>query len=558
MPDEEDSGLELRDYLSILRRRKWTVFLCIMVVVSVALVRSFLTTPVYQGTATVLLQARSTDTLFNPSTGVRNDPARAVQTEIEVLKSEPVRAMVAAQLGSATSVSAAGLGETDVIRVSAVSPKPAVAAGMANAYARAYIDFRRKQAVDDLLAAGTEIQAKVDDLQKKIDDLDARINAVSDPIAQTGVRENVGPQKDQLVSQQGTFKQHLDQIQVDAGLTTGRAQLVTPASPPTVPIKPTPLRSGILAFVIGLLLGVCLAFLRDHLDDTITTKADLDRASPGLSVIGVIPAVAEWKDKSTPRVVSLADSRSAATEAYRTLRTSIQFLTLNGPLRTLQITSPGAQEGKSTTIANLAVTLAGMGQRVVVVCCDLRRPRIHEFFGLNNSVGLTSVLLGQEPLRTALQPVAEQPRLSVLASGPLPPNPADLLSSRRTADVLTALQAHADIVLIDSPPVLPVTDSLILSSRADATLLTCLAGRTTRKEFSRATELLRQVDAPLVGTILNGVSVGEPSGYYYRYYGSSPSSPTAIAGNGNGKSNGNGGRPRRTALGKTKAGRGDN
>jgi len=551
VPDEEDSGPELRDYLSILRRRKWTIALCVLVVVSIALVKSFLTTPVYQAKATILLQARSTDTLFNPSTGVRNDPARAVQTEIEILKSEPVRAMVATQLGSASSVSAAGVGETDVIKVSAVSPKPKVAADTANAYARSYIDFRRKQAVDDLLAAGSEIQAKVDDLQKKIDDLDARISSVSDPVAQNAIRANVGPQKDQLVTQQGTFKQHLDQIQVDAGLTSGRAQLVTPASPPKTPIKPTPLRSGITAFAIGLILGVCLALLRDHLDDTITTKADLDRASPGLSVIGVIPAVAEWKDKSTPRVVSLADTRSAATEAYRTLRTSIQFLTLNGPLRTLQITSPGAQEGKSTTIANLAVTLAGMGQRVVVVCCDLRRPRIHEFFGLDNSIGLTSVLLGQEPLRTALQQVAEQPRLSVLASGSLPPNPADLLSSRRTAEVLTALQTHADIVLIDSPPVLPVTDSLILSSRADATLLTCLAGRTTRKEFSRATELLRQVDAPLVGTILNGVSLGESSGYYYRYYGSSPIEIPAPMGNGDG----NGSTPRSAPQGKADAAR---
>ncbi|MDQ6796711.1 MAG: Wzz/FepE/Etk N-terminal domain-containing protein, partial [Actinomycetota bacterium] len=271
MPDEEDSGPELRDYLSILRRRKWTIALCILVVVSAALVKSFLTTPIYQAKATILLQARSTDTLFNPSTGVRNDPARAVQTEIEILKSEPVRAMVASQLGSATSVSAAGVGDTDIIKVSAVSPKPAVAADTANAYARAYTDFRRKQAVDDLLAAGAEIQAKVDELQKKIDDIDARINAVGDPVAQTAIRANVGPQKDQLVVQQGTFKQHLDQIQVDAGLTSGRAQLVTPASPPKTPIKPTPLRSGVLALVIGLVLGVCLAFLRDHLDDTITT-----------------------------------------------------------------------------------------------------------------------------------------------------------------------------------------------------------------------------------------------------------------------------------------------
>lgn len=543
MLPEEGSAPELRDYLNVLRRRKWSIILVVLVSVSVALVASLLTTPVYQGTATVLLQPRSTDTLFNPSTGARNDPSRNIATEIQVLKSEPVRAVVRDQLGSAPPVSASGVGQTDVISVASVSPKPAFAAKAANAYANAYIDFRRKQAVADLLAAGSEIQSKVDDLQKQIQALDDQINAVGDPVAQAAVRGNVGPQKDQLITQQGTFKQRLDQIQVDAGLTTGRAQLVTPATTPTSPIKPTPVRNGILALIVGLLLGLGLAFLRDHLDDSIKSKEDLARVAMGLPVIGVIPDVAEWKDKTVPLVVSLTDSRSAATEAYRTLRTSLQFLGLNRPLRALQITSPGAQEGKSTTIANLAVALADMGQRVVIVCCDLRRPRIHEFFDLDNSVGLTSVLLGQESLKVALQDVADRPGLSVLASGPLPPNPADLLSSQRLSDVLSALQAHADIVLIDSPPVLPVTDSLILASKVDATLLNCLAGITTRKEVFRATELLRQVDAPLVGAILNGVSQDEPYGYYYRYYGPSPSESGIAAPLLPAEANGNGSTP---------------
>ncbi|MBA3268828.1 MAG: polysaccharide biosynthesis tyrosine autokinase [Acidimicrobiia bacterium] len=533
MPLEDEPGPELRDYLAVLRRRKWTILLCLVVVVGASLINSFLQTPIYQGRATVLLQPRSTDALFNSSTGARNDPARAVETEIQVLKSEPVRAVVREKLGVAPPVSASAVGETDVINVTATSTKPADAAKIANAYADSYIEFRRDQAIADLQAASTEIQNRVADLQKQIDEIDSQVNALPPGTDQTAKRASLAPQKDQLILQQGTFKERLGQLQVDVGLTTGRAQMVTPAVAPTDPIKPTPLRSGILALVVGLVLGMALAFLRDHLDDSIKTKDDLDRAGGGLPVIGVIPAVADWKAKDAPRVVSLADSRSAATEAYRTLRTSIQFLTLDRPLRVLQITSPSAQEGKSTTISNLAVALAGMGQRVVIVCCDLRRPRIHEFFGLDNSIGLTSVLLGQEPLTVALQDVPDQPRLSLLASGPLPPNPADLLSSQRTAEVLAALQAHADIVLIDSPPVLPVTDSLILSGRVDATLLTCLAGVTTRREFSRASELLRHVGAPLVGTVLNGASEGEPYGYYYRYY--SPKGGNAKGGSPKGK-----------------------
>ena len=499
--DDEDrtAVLELRDYLGVVRRRKGTIALSVLVAVSVALVASFLQTPTYEGKAEVLLQARSTESLFDPNTGERLDRARVVDTEIKVLKSQPVRDAVAEELGAAPDVSAEAAGETDVIEVRAASTDAKRAATVANAYASAYIDFRRKQAVDDVLGAAQQIQGKVGDLQKQIDALPP------------------GAQKDSLVGQQALFKQKLDELQVDAALKTGGAQLVTQAATPTSPIRPTPLRNGLLALVLGLILGLGLAFLVEYLDDSVKTKDDLQRVAPDVPVIGLIPAVANWKPTDEPRVVSLLDPKSPAAEAYRTVRTSIQFLTLERPMRTLQVTSPSAQEGKSTTLANLGVALARAGQRVVVVCCDLRRPRIHEFFGLQNTTGFTSVLLGKVPLSAALQPVADQPRLSLLSSGPLPPNPSELLSSRRTIDVLTSLQAEADIVLIDSPPVLPVTDALVLSGRVDATLLVCVAGATTRKDAARAVELLQQIDAPLVGTVLNGVTADSGYGYDYGY-----------------------------------------
>ena len=491
--------LELRDYLKVFRRRKGTIVLCVLVALTAALGASFLQTPIYEGTAEVVLQTRQTDSLFNPNTGQPLAGERAVETELKILKGEPVRAEVRRRLGAAPAVSANAAGDTDVIEVRAQSTDAARAAAVANAYADAYIDFRRKQAVDDVLAAAQQIQGKVGELQKQAESLPP------------------GAQKDALTGQQALFKQKLDQLQVDAALKTGGAQLVTSASTPDTPIKPTPVRNGVLAAFLGLVLGLGLAFLVEYLDDSLKTKDDLARVAPEVPVIGLIPAVTNWKPSEGPRVVSLLDPKSPAAEAYRTVRTSIQFLSLERPTRTLQVTSPSAQEGKSTTLANLAVALARAGQRVVLVCCDLRRPRIHEFFGLTNTTGFTSVLLGKVPLSAALQPVADQPRLSLLSSGPLPPNPSELLSSRRTVDVLTSLQAEADIVLIDSPPVLPVTDALVLSGRVDATLLVCVAGATTRKDAGRAVELLQQIDAPLVGTILNGITADSGYGYDYGY-----------------------------------------
>ncbi|MDP9387236.1 MAG: polysaccharide biosynthesis tyrosine autokinase [Actinomycetota bacterium] len=510
MNEDPSAELELRDYLQVLRRRKGVVVLAVLVVVGAALTASFLQTPVYQAEAELLLQPRSTESLFDPNSGQRNDPLRAVQTEIQVLKSQPVREAVRKQLGSAPKITVSPVGQTDVIEVKARSTNPRRSAAVANAYATSYIDFRRQQAVSDLMAAGEEIQERVTDLQRQIDELPPD-NARTGPNPATASRREV------LVQQQALFKQKLDQLQVDQALKTGGAQLVTAATAPTSPVEPQPKRTGVVAGAVGLMLGVGLAFLFEYLDDTVKTKEDMERYAGGLPALGLVPAVPGWKDRKRPLVVSLSDPKSPVAEAYRTLRTSIQFMGLDRPMRTIQVTSPGAGEGKSTTIANLGVALAQAGQRVVLVCCDLRRPRIHEFFGLSNTTGFTSVLLGDVPLSTALQPVAGEERLRLLASGPVPPNPSELLSGRRTVEVLTTLQAEADVVLIDCPPVLPVTDAAVLSSRVDATLLVATAGATTRKELARAHELLAQVEAPLIGTVLNGVTEGEGYGYKYRY-----------------------------------------
>jgi succinoglycan biosynthesis transport protein ExoP len=521
--DQVSSELELRDYLRVLNRRKWTVVVATAVVLGSALAASFLQTPVYQGTAEVLFQPRSTESLFNPNTGQRSDPTRAIQTEIEVLKSGPVEAEVLRKLGRAPAISAGAVGQTDVIRVRARSTDPEQAALVANTYAQSYIDFRRKQAVGDLLAAGQEIQAKIDSLQGQVEPLTQQINT-ADPKVRPSVEARVQPQIDALVSQQALFKQKLDQLQVDAALKTGGAQLVTPATAADEPVEPRPVRTGAVALVVGLMFGVGLAFLFDYLDDSIKAKEDVERATPGLPVLAFIPSIAGWKDRDETRLVSVTDASSPASEAYRSLRTSVQFLGLDRPLKAMVMTSPGAGEGKTTTLANLAVALARAGQHVIVVCCDLRRPRVHEFFGLSNATGFTSVMLGEAPLSEALQTVRGSSKLRLLASGPLPPNPSELLASDRAVELFESLRKQADTVLIDAPPVLPVTDAAVLSSRVDATLLVATANVTTRKALARAVEVLANVDAPLVGTVLNGVDAegGYGYGYGYGYYQQEP------------------------------------
>ena len=527
MADDNVDELELRDYLRVIRRRKWIIALTTLVVVGAAIAASLVQTPVYQGTAEVLLQAKATESLFDPNSGQRNDPVRAVQTEIQVLKSRPVRDLVRKELGSAPKVSASPVGQTDVIQVKAESTDPDQAADIANAYATSYISFRRTQAVDDLLAAAEQIQDKIADLQAQMDGLGGATTTTVRG-ARPEPPPDVSPRRDQLLAQQALFRQKLDQLQVDAALKSGGAQLVTPAVAPSTPIRPTPVRNGVVALAVGLMLGLGLAFLREHLDDTIRSKDDVERVAGGLPVLSVIPLVPGWKDRKKTVVASLAEPKSAAAEAYRSLRTSVQFLGLDRPVRTLQVTSPSASEGKTSTVANLAVALAAAGQRVIAVDCDLRKPRLHAFFGLENEIGFTTVLVGDAPLSQALQAVPGVDGLQLLASGAPPPNPSELLAGGRSAQVLESLAAQADLVVVDCPPVLPVTDAAILAGRVDATLVVVTATETHRRRLQQALDTLAQVGAPLSGLVLNAARHEAGYGYAYRYgytYDASPQEP---------------------------------
>jgi len=214
-------------------------------------------------------------------------------------------------------------------------------------------------------------------------------------------------------------------------------------------------------------------------------------------------------------LVTLTDPTSPVSEAYRTLRTNILFASLDNPLKTLLITSTDPGEGKSTTLANLAVVMAQAGNRVVAVDCDLRRPSLHRIFGVKNSAGLTTMMvegqvMGQSPLQDT-----GVPNLSVLTSGPLPPNPSELLGSRRMGEVLAQLKSQADIVLLDSPPIIAVADAAILASKVDGVILVVQAYKTRRDFARKAKAILEKANANLLGVVLNNVRMDIS---LYRYY----------------------------------------
>lgn len=512
--------MDLREYLSVFRRRRWLVLLSVTVVVASALIVSFLQTPVYRASARLLIQ--HDQSVFGADPGQANSPF--VYTQTQVMESPPVRELVESKLGSRPPVSVAVVGTTPVVQISAESERPEEAAAIVSAYVDAYLTHRVRQATDALGAASRELQSKIDSLQKEIDALSAQLAATpscteTSPSGACARGETLQRDRDALVTQQVPFKQKLAELQVNSSVGNPGTQIVTPATVPEAPVRPTPIRNGLVALGLGLVFGTAVAFLFEHLDDSIKSKDDFERSARDIAVLALIPSVAGWKDRDSSRLVSHYEPASPSAEAYRTLRTSIRFLAVDRPLRTIQVTSPRAGEGKTTTTANLGVVLARAGERVVVVSCDLRRPRLHDFFGLSNNVGFTSVLLGEAPLSSALQRVnPDDDRLWLLASGPLPPNPSELLSSARASEVLSGLIGFADTVLIDSPPVLPVTDATVLSAKVDGTLLVVAAGATTGKQVVRSVEVLRQVGATLVGAVLNNAPAESAYDYTYGYY----------------------------------------
>nr|WP_249419807.1 CpsD/CapB family tyrosine-protein kinase [Rhabdothermincola salaria] len=293
--------------------------------------------------------------------------------------------------------------------------------------------------------------------------------------------------------------------------------MVTPATPPASPISPTPARNAAIALVAGFVLGLALALFVDHLDDTVRDDDDLARVAPSVPLLAAVPAAKV--DGRRPVVID--DPGSPASEAFRNLRTSVQFLGIDRPLKIIEVTSAVPGEGKTTTASNLAVVLARAGKRVCLVDCDLRRARQHVVFGVPAEPGFTSVVLGTSSLDQALVPVTGEERLYLLPAGPPPPNPSELLSSPRVKQVFDALTAEGafDTVIVDAPPVLPFSDAVVLSGRVDGVLLVLSAGQTKRPHVTKVLHSLGLVAAPVAGLVLNKAKGGNGLGKGYQGYG---------------------------------------
>lgn len=342
----------------------------------------------------------------------------------------------------------------------------------------------------------------------------------------------------------------LQEARIAQAVEDPTVRVVDPAVLPPHPVKPRKALTLALALVLGGMLGVGVAFGKEQLDDTVHTKEDIQLASGGAPVLGLIPRIrvagngnGRWQarrkaqeaggssslDLLEGRLVTGRDPRNPTSEAYRTLRTNITFANPDRPAKTLVFTSPTPQDGKTTTCANLAITLAQQGSRVVLVDADMRRGVLHSVFAKERTPGLSDLLLGRAALEEVLQTVdlGESGVLDFIATGTLPPNPAELLGSRRMREFLEKAEGLYELVILDSPPLAVVTDAAVLGTQADGVVLVARASTTEKGAIAYSVEQLRNVRARILGAVLNDVDFRRDGryyssygryGYYYHYY----------------------------------------
>jgi len=517
MAETSTSAVDIRAFFGVLWRRKWSILLIVAITTGSALFFSYRRTPIYSSTAEVQVTPLSASQILttNPYWTLAN-----MDNEIHVVQSAAVgglanRAMDG-EAGSGT-LSVEVPANTQILQIGYSHPDPQTAHRGAQAFANAYLMYRTRVAVDAYAQARQAIQTQIDELREDLEDAQVALEAApAGSSDETVAADRVDSLSDQIA---GLELQVASLTAPD--ITPGT--LIQPAEVPALPSSPDHRQDAALGFVAGLVLGVGFAFLRERMDDRIHGRAELEAAVEA-PVLAVVPKVKGWRKRSQTRLVTASASDSPAGEAYRTLRTNLQFISRDASMRVISVTSPHAGEGKTTTVANLATTLALTGKRVMALSADLRKPRLHRFFGLDNEDGLSSVLAGQAQLADVARRVEGLDSLRLVTSGPVPPNPAELLSSDAMESLLMHLRSSADYIVIDTPPALVVTDAMIVAPRVDGVVVVVDADETTGAAASHTIEQLEQVGAKVIGSVLNRFDpskaryYSQGGRYAYRYH----------------------------------------
>lgn len=548
--------MELRRYLSLLKKWGWLILLITGLAAAGSYFYSQTISPTYRSTAVLLVGQEQQSA--NPTASeiyVSNNLAQAYA----LLVTQPSVLQAAAKelnwddswesLYFVVTASAPQGGQT--FNVSATAGTPQRAQAIANEIARQVtlqspISQQQKDS-DDQRAFITGQQALVQSQivvgQKQLTEMSQQAALETDQAKLDNLNARIAALQTKIENWQRTYLSMGTLLNQSGGkyLT-----VIAPAPLPTFPVSPNILQNVLLAAAVGLVLAVGVVLLLEYLDDTIKSSEDVERVLQQTTLASV--ARISPIRKPGDNLITLLHPRSPIAEEYRSLRTNLRYSGIENPGGALLVTSANPSEGKTTTAANLAVAMAQSGKRVILLDADLRRPGIHPLFGLSNQLGLSTLFWEESPRVAEVIQQTEVPGLRVIASGEPPPNPAEILDSKRMTEILVELRSQADMVVLDSPPLLVVADANILASRCSGAIIVMDSGRTRTDAARKVVETLTRSKVKILGIVLNRVS-GRRGGYYnnYYYYASSKSNGKAkgapalpVKGNGHANGNGNG------------------
>jgi len=507
-------SVTLSHYLAVLRRRKWIIATALVIVPLAAVLFSLRQERLYQASAEVLLSrqnlAANLTGATDPNLGQAAD--RVAQTQADLARAPAIatRTLAAAGLSSGgadgflSRSSVTPKTNADLLVFTVTDPKAALATRLTSAYARQYTVYRSQLDTASVVLAEHGVKQQMDALKAH------------------------GQASGRLYTNLADRYQQLREMEA---LQTSSAYVIRTAGT-AVLVQPRTRRNGILGGLLGLVLGIGLAFLYEALDTRVRTAEEVGRELDGLPLLARLPELSK-RLRKTDELVMFTRPGGVHGEAFRMLRANLDFVTLERDAKTIMVTSALAGEGKTTTASNLALALARGGRHVILADLDLRRPRIEALFGLAERPGLTNVLLGKAALEDAITLVSatdpsdrsgyasrpagdglpEQSTLGVLHSGPLPPSQGELVGTHALAAVLAELSTMAEIVLIDAPPLLEVGDAMTLSKRVDAMLIVTRLEHLHRSTLRELARTLEQCPAHKLGFVLTGVEEGKGYGY---------------------------------------------
>jgi polysaccharide biosynthesis transport protein len=520
---DQPEAAGLLDYIRVIRARAWIIVAIVVIAVAVSVGVTINLTPQYKAYARLLYQKNNLDqALFGSQVFSGDSQDREVQTGAALVKLESVAQSVATQLKTSLSaqsllhmVSVQSSSSTNLVDIQAVSLDPNLAANVANAFADQFVVFRRTADRATVAAARQLVREELDSLTPE------------DASSSYGLM----------------LKEKYESLRILESMQDGGFAIVQQATPPTGPFTPRPVRNGVLALIGGLVAGLVIAFLFEYLDRRIKDEKTLEQVL-GVPVLASVPSVGgRWRGERTgmgARNSLPVGFRAEPTllEAFRTLRSSLQYFSVGQQCPVWLITSGLPQEGKTVTTVNLGLSLALSGKRAILIEADLRRPMIHEYLPVDGSAGLSDILAGTKTLAEVIQRVRadefvepearrreghKDPRLLVrnlyvVPAGPLPPNPAELLASDHMVTVIRELAEQADCVLIDTPPMLVVSDALTLAQHTDGVLLASRLFATTRDEAREIKSVFDRAGVRMIGVVAGGAK-RSPAYYHKRDYG---------------------------------------